>query len=993
MRIHHVTLTGFGPFRGTESVDFDAFADDGIFLITGRTGAGKTSLLDAITYALFGRIPRYDEAAGAKVRSDHLGPTDLCEVTVEFSAASGRHRVRRSPAYMRPKQRGEGLTPVKASFELAELRDGDWVVTETKEGNADRHVSDVLPLTAEQFQQVILLAQGQFQEFLVAGSDKRREVFSKLFDTSRFTAYSQDLDEQARVLRREVEKLSTQVGAHATALAQQVGVALPEHVDATTGAGLVDWAAERLAEQRDEFARTRAVAAAAAEALSEARERHDAAADLQRRQRARAQALADERDLAERSEAVEDQRTQVEVARRAALSAQACAALERAEATVTQVQPALAAAVTAWRDCVDPGVSEAGPSVDEARASADATAAELVTVDEAFTAEAALGGLTAERDRAAAALERFEAELVADAAQRGEAEESRSGLQARRTELDALVAALSDAPAALKEAQEGLRAAEERDALVVALGSAIEVQQERAAHATAAQQHRDALVARQFAQYAGVLAGELVAGEPCLVCGAVEHPSPASLTDGHVDASAVRSANDEVSRTQREAQTAAEQVARVGAQIEALDERLAGGDLETWTLAVKEARVKVEDLAALTDEARTLDAQLVSVTARITRLTSTLEAAQEERLRLAAQVTSAEQTWTAARQRVEQARGEFGSVGQRREHLRARLEVAQQAEAAVRAVDDATRRCDEARAAVATALQEHGFDDVAAVRAAELAPEVLEQTARLVTEHDARSRAVAERLAHPDLQDLPEEPIDLTPLADALTSAVEAHTDAAQQAGAAEQQLRTVENVVQRIESALSGAAAALAEYEVVHSLAATLRGQGQNEKKMALEAFALAAELEEIVAAANLRLTKMTSGRFEFRHSDTEDSKRVASGLGLDVLDAHTGEARSPKSLSGGEKFQASLALALGLAEVVTARAGGLRLDTLFIDEGFGTLDPETLESTMATLDGLREGGRTIGLISHVVGLKESIASQLRVDVTPGGWSTVRQR
>jgi len=174
--------------------------------------------------------------------------------------------------------------------------------------------------------------------------------------------------------------------------------------------------------------------------------------------------------------------------------------------------------------------------------------------------------------------------------------------------------------------------------------------------------------------------------------------------------------------------------------------------------------------------------------------------------------------------------------------------------------------------------------------------------------------------------------------------------------------------------------------------LADTVAGRAPNTRKMDLETFVLAAELEEIVAAANLRLREMSSGRYTLWHSDALQARGAASGLSLEVLDAHTGRLRSPQSLSGGETFLASLALALGLAEVVTSRAGGIRLDTLFVDEGFGSLDPETLELAMRTLDELRTGGRTVGVISHVEAMKEQLPAQLVVEATAEGPSRIVQ-
>jgi exonuclease SbcC len=187
--------------------------------------------------------------------------------------------------------------------------------------------------------------------------------------------------------------------------------------------------------------------------------------------------------------------------------------------------------------------------------------------------------------------------------------------------------------------------------------------------------------------------------------------------------------------------------------------------------------------------------------------------------------------------------------------------------------------------------------------------------------------------------------------------------------------------------------AAQTAEFDVLRGLADTIAGRGANTRKMTLETFVLAAELEEIVEAANRRLGDMSTGRYQLQHSDALAARGAASGLGIVVFDAFTGQTRPAQSLSGGETFLSSLALALGLAEVVTARAGGIRLDTLFIDEGFGSLDGDTLDIAMRTLDELRQGGRTVGVISHVEAMQEQIPAQLTVRATPEGPSVVESR
>ena len=243
-----------------------------------------------------------------------------------------------------------------------------------------------------------------------------------------------------------------------------------------------------------------------------------------------------------------------------------------------------------------------------------------------------------------------------------------------------------------------------------------------------------------------------------------------------------------------------------------------------------------------------------------------------------------------------------------------------------------------------------------------------------------------------ELEMLPEHPIDTEEAATALADAEALWRSAVTARAQAEQRADVLADAAARAEFAYDAIAELAAEVAVIERLAHTVSGRAPNTRRMKLETFVLAAELEEIVAAANVRLGEMSGERYSLQHSDALAARGAASGLGLEVLDRYTGRPRPAQSLSGGETFLASLALALGLAEVVTGRAGGITLDTLFIDEGFGALDAETLDVAMRTLDELRQGGRTVGVISHVEAMKEQLPAQLLVEVTPEGWSAVRQ-
>ncbi len=311
---------------------------------------------------------------------------------------------------------------------------------------------------------------------------------------------------------------------------------------------------------------------------------------------------------------------------------------------------------------------------------------------------------------------------------------------------------------------------------------------------------------------------------------------------------------------------------------------------------------------------------------------------------------------------------------------------------------DAAQRADAAHDAARTDAEERVaasvFSDAAEAAAALRDAAEIEQLATRVAEHDAQRTATRHRVLELELElaGTPDEPVDLAASQAALDTADAARTDALAAESEARHLAAALRDLVLQLDDAYAGVAARAAEAAAITRLADTVAGRAPNSMKMDLETFVLAAELEDIVAAANLRLQDMSSGRYRLQHSDARAARGAASGLGLEIADAFTGHARPAQSLSGGETFLASLALALGLAEVVTARAGGVRLDTLFIDEGFGSLDEETLELAMRTLDELRQGGRTVGVISHVAAMKEQLPAQLSVEATPHGPSVIRQ-
>ena len=539
MRLHRLELEGFGPFRERQTVDFDAFAADGIFLIAGRTGAGKSSVLDGVCFALYGGAPRYD-GAEKRLRSDHCAPDDPTSVTVEFSASGRRWRVTRSPEYERPKQRGTGLTTEPHRAQLDELVGGAWLGRAARPVDVARELDEILGLNQQQFLQVILLAQGRFAEFLLAKNDDRQRLLRKLFGTRTYEDYQMVLEQR----RKDAERALAAAGdgvvlllgeaerlVDADGLAGDAGdetgdtaTARPRDDGASTAARFEagDRAIQRAAYRADTLTRERAAADAAHRAAETA---HAAAKALREKQgqrelsrsalaalEARAPAIAIDKETLERASAAEALRAPIESSARLSSLASDAAAVE-------------ALSLAAW--------VAAGESADTAALGARI---EVLTGDLAVATAAAEHERRLEESDTALAdtrarIEEFEALLA-------RIDDARKGLPERLVQLEAELAAHAAAAGALESAQTRLdeattrlSAARDAERLATAQRGAESVhaaaleELERAAAAVTA------LLRRRLAGHAAELAAALVEGEACAVCGSTEHPRPADAAD------------------------------------------------------------------------------------------------------------------------------------------------------------------------------------------------------------------------------------------------------------------------------------------------------------------------------------------------------------------------------------------------------------------------------------------------------------------------------
>jgi exonuclease SbcC len=980
VRIKRLTLAGFGPYKDRQVVDFERFADDGIFLITGKTGAGKSSILDAICYALYASVPRY-EGTQQQLRSDHCEPDDPSFVELVFNVNDVDYRVRRSPEFDRPKKRGAGTTREAATAELAELVGDEWVGKSARAVDVGVELGEILGLSKDQFLQVILLAQNRFQKFLRSNSDERQTVLRTLFGTKRFEQFEALLTERRKAL-------DARVAADHAALrqySQQVaGILQQEPAPDIVGQ---DWFDDALATLTAELEAATAAAREADSAASAAELDHQRLADTQRRQQRRSAAVERLAALEVMGPAIESDRTTLASALRAEavwpqLQArlQADSELERARVVEARAHE-LYSVLRPDLDTVDAIVLDV--DIDE-------TTRQLGALSDAAEDERRLPGLEADVTRAQTALTAqvnllaASAELIATLPPRVEA------LAGELTELHIAASRLDDSEGDVARIVSARDNAGRADRLRAEL-----VERERderaasGAHLAAAKALDDVLD-RRLNGYAAELADTLVDGEPCAVCGSLAHPSPARPSDGAVTEATVRDARSALSAAAHTLDAAHAEVLAVSTRVSEAH-ALAGGrtidDLEKALVVAEASR----------DVARAAHTRSKSVAKDLTKLESELRAARDSSESLAAEREAAAQRLTVAvslrdsvSERVTVQRGEFASISERVERLQHHLAAARELDRALSTTHERITAREVASTNLAAQLSSQGFADEASARAARRSPDEVARWQRTIREHEQSLATTRSILAEDELQDLPDTPVELGDAESTLALSRERRDIALASRGALSERVVQLEDVVSRARKQKDGAAALRAESEQLRELASAVQGLEPNTKRMRLETYVLAAQLEEIVAAANARLRTMTAGRFTLEHDDSLQFRKTQSGLGLRILDAHTGRSRATHSLSGGETFLASLALALGLAEVVTNQVGGITLDTLFIDEGFGSLDHDTLETAMSTLDGLRAGGRTIGLISHVDTMKEQIPAKLRIRVTDQGYSEI---
>lgn len=982
MRLHRLRMRAFGPFADETVIDFDDLSRDGLFLLHGLTGAGKTTVLDAAAFALYGRVPGARNDA-KRLHSDHAAPDVVPEVELEATIGGRRLVIKRSPEFFRPKKRGGGAPrKINACASLTWVDDPGPALTRIPEiGDA---IIAALGMSAEQFFQVALLPQGDFARFLRAKPDERESLLERLFDTERFGGVEAWLRDRTRTSGAELAATTESLERLAGQIVAVSSIEFPVEPD-------LEWAHTCRADARTAAqtaaARVAATKTAAEQALA-ALDSGKRIADLRSRGAQARNKLAELDDGADELATVA---RYLAAARRAAPIVPIIADLGADDAAVASAEHECGCAEA------ELGALPGGTTVLE-----DQHAGAVARAIAEWTAESGrlepLALRAAARDGVVARIATAEHQSAVAATRITDLNKALAQTPARRTEIESDLREATQAVTDLSVLREERRsidalasATDKRTIIVAELGAADRALNEARARYNSAHERLLELRERRINGMAAELAGRLADGTACVVCGSLQHPNPAVS-----DASSVSDA-DEAKASKAERTAAAKRDEAVtargdtAAKLAAIDALLAG-------VSPADIEVRLAETTTKLARAQKSAGRLDHLNQALTALDSDTEVWRKE-------LGDKQSESSALVERIAGLRGELAeldaevhavtggafSVEERRAELTRLCAAAER----VRVTRDERTGARKRRAEVMEKLTGYcaaaEFADVDAARAAAASPEQIGAWEVYLTEADRIRSANEVTLADNDVRAaLAVDAPDLPALATAHQTASVAYEAATSDHAVRVSRLSSLEQYVEQFGEEFEALEPARARHDELQSLSDLVAGRGQNSRQMSLRSYVLAARLEEVLVAASSRIHQMSSGRYEFVHTDAAGPRGRTGGLGIEVRDEYTGKVRATTTLSGGETFFASLALALGLADVVSAESGGRVLDTIFIDEGFGTLDPESLDLVMGVLDDLRSGGRVVGVVSHVGELQARIPSQLHVMRGENG-STVR--
>ncbi|MFI8749787.1 AAA family ATPase [Vreelandella lionensis] len=1008
-----LTMQAFGPFAGSETIDFTALGRSPLFLINGPTGAGKSSILDAICFALYGQTTG-NERDAVQMRCDQADASLLTEVSLTFRLRDAMYRVRRVPLQERPKASGEGTTTQTAEAQLWRLTpegEEDECLVARKVTDATAELQALIGLDANQFRQVMVLPQGKFRELLLAGSKEREVIFSQLFQTQVFQRIEERLRTQANQIERAVSDHRQHINGILAGGELESEAALAQELESLT---------PQVGQSRERFE-------TAQQQRRRAEQQRDEALALQRQFEARDALAADKaRHLEQRGEVENSQL-------RLAQSAHA-QALRPQKATLDQAQQALATA-QAEQHQAHAALTTQRTSAEQAQQALESARQRQAELPELRERHRQLGEFIQKSQQLSELQRHFQTSQTAwqqadEALKRDEQQldgirQQGEAIGVHLERLQSEFQQLASAPAELSRHHHLLALRQELDELTQQRQALI-TQQQQAKNALSHQQGETERAERYATEQemrwhqgqAALLALTLEQDAPCPVCGSLEHPAPAInraelVTQAQVeDARTVQEqARQALQRAERHHHQLTQHIDSHTEQAQRLTQQL-GEWASQPLLALQQAyenlrhqvqrreqvEVEIRQQTAARESLRrewgTLDKQLKAQRPEV-------EKAKESALRLESQRDQLSQSLPEDARYPEAMRQTLAELEQHIAQLEKAWESAQQAlstsqtqlaraEEQLRGANERVERSEQslqqARAEWQAALQASPFGDEAEYQAAQLNDAQRQELTHRVEAYQRRLAELEGALENYQTQLAEKTPPDLAALTAQAESAQAQENSQLETWRQLDGRLTTLQNIHQK----LAAAHASQAELEAQYQLWGTLSdvANGRTGHRISLQRFVLGVLLDDVLIQASERLVRMSRGRYQLVRREDPSKGNKASGLELDVADTYTGKNRPVATLSGGESFMAALSLALGLSDVVQAYAGGIQLNTLFIDEGFGSLDQDALDQAIAMLSELQMSGRMIGIISHVSELKEQMPVRIEVSASRHGSS-----
>lgn len=879
MRPITLCISAWGPYKDKVQVDFEAFYGQGLFLITGATGAGKTTIFDAITYALYGALSgEMRDKERSSVRSDFADGQTPTFVELTMEHGGKEYYIRRNPEYFRPKKRasGEGLLTKEKENALLQLPDGK-VVEGVKEVNGK--IQELMGIDLQQFKQLSMIAQGEFARLLVASPKDKTKIFREIFGTGIYERFTHNLSGEAK-------KRYQKVAEHKAKLDEDLRILTGSFKDMPVEEALKEEFAGFLEYSAIPFDKAGVCLDAMEQQLSEALSENKKENDRNDKAILKAQSLLTSLE---------------EENKRICQYQQAVEAYEKLE----EQKGCYAEKEQHYNRAVSAGLMEADAvRLSAARMQLDKLDAGLARLGENIGSNQSL------LERESPVLERRE-ELSLWISRKQEYLLKKKEFKEKSGELSFKKAMLEKERQRYVELDRKAKACKET--------------------------YEDALRKRSYAAI-GIAAQLLEKGRPCPVCGSLEHPSPATLAERISTEEEVERLKKEAESAGKQAELAYGQVLNLQAEVGVLEEtaRLLQRDMENLQGYVNDDERVPEELRKLPCERAAKHLQ--EICDSVNSLNATL---LQQKQQLAD---------TLLEQKV------------------------------------AAGECAEAEKIFEEKLAEHGFVDKEAYEAAymdKMDRDALGMEISGYKEQCATAaglcKSLKEHLRNTQTMDTGPAELELN-----------SYLDRRKTLATENRKLEYSRNEVKRCKKQLSDKEKIIRKESEEYGFIKELENIaiGNNPKRLVFEQYVLASYFDEILKAANIRFLRMSSGRYEMRRAKEVSDGRVKDNLEIEVIDYYTGKPRSVRTLSGGESFKASLSLALGLSDVIQSMSGGIRVDTLFIDEGFGALDSESLDQACSTLNALVENNRLIGIISHVPELRERITRQLVVEKSGSGSS-----